>query len=138
MGVIMYELLIGVTPFFSSNRNMLFAKIQKSKVVFPDRKKYKIDYSDEFSDLVTQLLKKDKTKRLGSGPNDCEEIMQHPFFKDIDFVKLANKELEPPFKPNIPEKDYTKFFNAEQGIDETRLNRREKQIVKLVIQKQLP
>jgi len=52
MGVIMYELLIGVTPFFNSNRNMLFAKIQKSKVVFPDRKKYKIDFSDELADLI--------------------------------------------------------------------------------------
>lgn len=52
MGVIMYELLIGVTPFFNRNRNMLFAKIQKSKVVFPDRRKYKIDYSDEMMDLI--------------------------------------------------------------------------------------
>ena len=44
-------------------------------------------------------------------------------------MKLENRELEPPFKPNIPEKDYTKFFNAEQGIDETVLKRKERNIV---------
>lgn len=46
LGIIMYEMLIGVTPFFNKNRNALFTKIQNSKVVFPDRKKYKIEYSD--------------------------------------------------------------------------------------------
>ena len=44
---------------------MLLLKIQKAKVVFPDRKKYKIDYSDEIMDLVTKLLDRDRTKRLG-------------------------------------------------------------------------
>jgi serine/threonine protein kinase len=40
-------MLIGVTPFFNKNREMLLLKIQKARVVFPDRKKYKIEYSDE-------------------------------------------------------------------------------------------
>ena len=44
-------MLIGVTPFFNKNKNMLLTKIVNSKVVFPDRKKYKIDYSDELQDL---------------------------------------------------------------------------------------
>ena len=38
--------------FFDRNKNMLFYKIQKAKVVFPDRKKYRIDYSDEIVDLI--------------------------------------------------------------------------------------
>ena len=59
LGIIIYELLIGVTPFFNRNKNMLLEKITKSKVVFPDRKKYKIAFSDELMDLVGQLLKKD-------------------------------------------------------------------------------
>ena len=48
MGVLMYELMIGVTPFFNKNKNQLYSKIKRSKVVFPDRKKYKVDYSDEW------------------------------------------------------------------------------------------
>jgi len=62
----MYEMLIGVTPFFNKNKNMLLTKIKNSKVIFPDRKKYKIDYSDDLMDLITKLLDKDKSTRLGS------------------------------------------------------------------------
>jgi serine/threonine protein kinase len=60
IGVLMYEMLIGVTPFFNKNKNMLLTKIKNSKVIFPDRKKYKIDYSDDLMDLITKLLDKDK------------------------------------------------------------------------------
>ena len=46
-------MLIGVTPFFNRKREVLLSKIQKSKLVFPDRKKYKIKYSDQIMDLIT-------------------------------------------------------------------------------------
>ena len=83
IGVLMYEMLIGVTPFFNKNKNMLLTKIKQSKVIFPDRKKYKIDYSDDLMDLIIKLLDKDKATRLGS-KGDAEEILSHPFFKDLN------------------------------------------------------
>jgi len=52
IGVLIYEMLIGVTPFFNKNKNVLLTKIQTAKVVFPDRKRYKIDYSDQIMDLI--------------------------------------------------------------------------------------
>ena len=79
LGIIMYEMLIGLTPFFNKNRNALFTKIQNSKVVFPDRKKYKIEYSDGIMNLIESLLNKDKSKRLGS-KDDFVEILSHPYF----------------------------------------------------------
>lgn len=75
LGVLIYEMLIGVTPFFNKNKNMLMQKINNQKVVFPDRKKYKINYSDEIMDLIAKLLEKDKSKRLGSGKDDFVEIL---------------------------------------------------------------
>jgi len=39
---------------------MLFTKIKNSKVIFPDRKKYKIDYSDDLMSFVQSLLVKEK------------------------------------------------------------------------------
>ena len=56
VGVLIYEMLIGVTPFFNRNQNVLMSKIQSANFVFPDRNKYKIDYSDEVQDLVVKLL----------------------------------------------------------------------------------
>jgi hypothetical protein len=90
---------------------MLFTKIKNSKVIFPDRKKYKIDYSDELMDLVNSLLVKEKEKRLGA-EGDFKTILAHPFFSGIDFEALIAGKIEPPFKPQIEEGDFTKFFNT--------------------------
>ncbi len=51
-------MLIGVTPFYNRNRNMLLMKIKNSKVIFPDKTKYKIDYSPEIEDLINKVSQK--------------------------------------------------------------------------------
>ena len=66
VGVMIYEMLIGVTPFFNRNRQVLNSKIKHSRIVFPDRKTYRITYSDELVDLVSKLLKKERHERLGA------------------------------------------------------------------------
>lgn len=83
VGILIYEMLIGVTPFFNKNRQLLQSKIKHAKVVFPDRRQYRIEYSNELVDLVLQLLKKDRTQRLGS-KRGADEILEHPFFKGIN------------------------------------------------------
>jgi serum/glucocorticoid-regulated kinase 2 len=90
IGVLIYEMLIGVTPFYNRNRNMLLMKIKNSKVIFPDRTRYRIDYSDEIVDLIVGLLAKEKTKRLGF-KDDGKEVLAHPFFASLDLEKLEKK-----------------------------------------------
>lgn len=109
-------MLIGVTPFYNRNRNMLLMKIKNSKVIFPDKNKYKIDYSNEIEDLINKLLTKDKTKRLGY-QGDGEEVLSHPFFADLDIQRLYLQELEAPFKPEISTDHLdVKYFNAKSDI----------------------
>ena len=91
-------MLIGVTPFFNRNRQVLMSKIKHSKIVFPDRKTYRITYSDEIVDLISKLLRKDKATRLGA-KNDSEEILAHPWFADINMTLLMEKTMTPPFMP---------------------------------------
>lgn len=69
LGILIYEMLIGVTPFYNKERRLLLLKIRQSRVVFPDKRKYRIDYSDEFMDIVMKLLDKNRETRLGSGEN---------------------------------------------------------------------
>jgi len=68
-------------------------------------------------DLINRLLTKDKSKRLGAGPNGLEDILNHPFFSDIDLDAIENKQIEASFKPTISEEltelDLKKFFNTE-------------------------
>ena len=131
LGILIYEMLIGVTPFFNKNKNMLLTKIKTAKVVFPDRKKYKIEYSDLVVDLIVKLLDKDRTKRLGA-KDDFVEILSHPVFKHIDIQKLEAKEIVPPFKPTINAEDMTKYFNVQEdkaAISDTYIPRENRKMV---------
>lgn len=101
-------------------------------MVFPDRKKYKIDYSDEIMDLVMQLLERDKTKRLGY-KDDFAEILSHPVFANIDIQKLEKGQIPPPFKPSINQKDISKYFNVQdssKAMQDTYIPRDNQKIVK--------
>lgn len=72
---------------------MLLMKIKNSKVIFPDKNKYKIEYSDEIVDCINQvilftndfiqLLQKNKVNRLGYA-GDGEEVLKHPFFQGLN------------------------------------------------------
>mmetsp|Transcript_4861 Transcript_4861/g.6437 ORF Transcript_4861/g.6437 Transcript_4861/m.6437 type:complete len:122 (-) Transcript_4861:513-878(-) len=91
-------MLIGVTPFYNKERRLLLLKIRQSRVVFPDKTRYRVDYSDEFTDVVMRLLDKNRETRLGSGPTGFQEIVNHPFFAGIDKEALLRRQLEPPLR----------------------------------------
>jgi len=96
LGILIYEMLIGVTPFYNKERRLLLLKIRQSRVVFPDKTRYRVDYSDEFTDIVLRLLDKNRETRLGSGPTGYLEIVNHPFFASINKDALMRREVEPP------------------------------------------
>lgn len=114
LGILIYEMLIGVTPFYNRSRNLMLMKIQQSKIIFPNKQKYKIDYSDEVQDVICKLLSKKKNKRLGA-IDDAEEILSHPWFADIDVKKLLERKLKPPFVPEFEDILDTKYFGAKMG-----------------------
>jgi len=41
--------------------------------------------SKDAKDLILNLLNRNPNKRLGAGPRDATEIMEHSFFKGIDW-----------------------------------------------------
>ena len=94
VGVLIYEMLLGRSPFFSINMVRLQEKIRRGKISFPDPAKYNIKISAEIKDIICKLLLVDRTKRLGA--NGVDEIMQHPFFASIDFDALLRREITPP------------------------------------------
>ncbi len=54
----------------------------------------------EARSVLTGLLDRDPARRLGAG--GAEEIKRHPFYhKHIDFKKLLQKKIQPPFKPKV-------------------------------------
>ena len=67
----------------------------------------------EARDLCTRLLMKDPLQRLGSEPTDAEELKCHPWFEVIDWSKIENKLLVPPYKPQLDNMNDVKHFPPE-------------------------
>ncbi|KAF8383250.1 akt-1 [Pristionchus pacificus] len=107
VGVVMYEMMCGRLPFFSKDHKRLFELIMVSDLRFPSK------ISQEAKQLLQGLLVKDPAQRLGGGPDDALEITQQPFFESIDWPKLYNKEIEPPFKPLVQSDTDTTYFDRE-------------------------
>ena len=100
LGVLLYEMLLGIPPFRNKNQHVLFQYITTKEVLFPDPKKYNINISEEAKDVIRKLLSKKPSERLGA-KGDVDEVMSHPFFKSINVEKLTKKELVPEYKPPI-------------------------------------
>ena len=84
--------------------------------MFPDKTKFKIDYSDDIMDLIIKLLDKDRTTRLGT-QGGAKEILSHQLFKTWDPNKVYNKTMEPPFMPEVTEGNGMQFFNMDNKAE---------------------
>lgn len=93
--MLLYEMLTGLPPFYDENTNAMYGKILSDPLVFPDSD----IVPDAARDLLTKLLNRDATKRMGV--NGASEIKAHPFFHSIDWRKLLDRKYEPTFKPNV-------------------------------------
>ena len=69
--------------------------------------------SPEARDLCTKLLIKNPLERLGGQEDDAEAIKCHPWFDCIDWKKIENKMLAPPYKPQLDSSDDVKHFPSE-------------------------
>ena len=56
-------------------------------------------FTSEAKSLLTGLLNRDQSKRLGSSSNDASDIMSHPFFRDISWSDLRERKVPPVYKP---------------------------------------
>ena len=114
IGILMFELLFSVTPFWSRNKFEMQKKIIQGKFVFPDRKKYQFVYSQEIVHVINDLLNGDKNKRLGA-QGGAKEVLAHPYFSDVDTNAYLQKKIKPPFKPNFQSKrGLEDFFNVKK------------------------
>lgn len=95
LGALLYEMLTGLPPFYCREREKLFEKIRKGNLDYP---RYLSEYAQV---LLRGLLTKDPKRRLGSGPDDANEIKSQLFFKDIEWERLMKGEIPPPWDPQI-------------------------------------
>jgi serum/glucocorticoid-regulated kinase 2 len=113
-GILLYEMIVGKTPFFSRNRSQMFHSITNNQVNFPN------GFPPDAVDIITKLLHKDPKERIGcSTPEDgstleeasLKEFQAHPYFAKIDWDKMMAKTLDPPYKPTVKNDMDTKYVH---------------------------
>ena len=85
-GILLYEMLCGLPPFYMENFDKMYDMIKNSQVKFPKR----INLSDSAKDIIQKLLEKNPKKRLRYHKR-IEEIKTHPFFVKLTLMQLNKR-----------------------------------------------
>ena len=104
LGVLLYEMIVGNTPFIDSSPMKLYQKIKKGKISFPKH------INKNAKRIIKHFLNVDMNKRLGCNKRGILEILEEPFFKDFDWERLLHRTLVPPFIPKVNREKY--IFNS--------------------------
>ncbi|KAK5165403.1 serine/threonine protein kinase, AGC [Saxophila tyrrhenica] len=96
LGILIYEMLFGTTPFKGKNRNATFANILRDEVPFPEGSGHP-HTSNLCKSLIRKLLIKDELRRLGSRAG-ASDVKAHPFFRSTSWALLRHS--KPPIVPN--------------------------------------
>uniref|UniRef100_A0A087XNM1 protein kinase C n=1 Tax=Poecilia formosa TaxID=48698 RepID=A0A087XNM1_POEFO len=107
LGVLIYEMLVGESPFPGDDEEEVFDSIVNDEVRYPRF------LSTEAIGIMRRLLRRNPERRLGSGEKDAEEVKKQPFFRNVDWEALLQRKVPPPFVPSIRSKEDVSNFDEE-------------------------
>uniref|UniRef100_A0A8C5MN12 Uncharacterized protein n=1 Tax=Leptobrachium leishanense TaxID=445787 RepID=A0A8C5MN12_9ANUR len=110
VGVMFYRMLTGRDPFYGENDEKLRENIRYGTVMSPWR------VPSSATKLIKSLLTKLPDRRLGS-QKGAQDVKDHPFFTEINWMDLLAKKIQPPFTPSLsgPEdvSNFERMFTTE-------------------------
>ena len=113
LGVLLYEMLTGLPPYYDEDVPKMYKKILQEPLRFPD------GFDRDAKDLLIGLLSRDPKRRLGY--NGAHEIKRHPFFSQLSWKRLLMKGYIPPYKPPVTSaidtSNFDQEFTREKPID---------------------
>ncbi|GAA5895290.1 hypothetical protein JCM8208_005964 [Rhodotorula glutinis] len=108
VGILVYEMLYGCTPFKGSNRHATFSNVLRNEPGFPDHPAT----TTLCKSLIKKLLCKDEHKRLGS-QSGASEVKQHKWFASISWGLLRHQ--KPPIVPQIKNAENANFRSMRES-----------------------
>lgn len=105
LGILVFELMVGNTPFYADDPLAAYKKILNTEPNMPSI------LSRPAKSLITKLLKKDQLKRLGNTMEGVQAIFHHIWFSGFDWDALERREMDAPFVPKVEDKEDTSNFD---------------------------
>jgi serine/threonine protein kinase len=106
-GILVYEMLAGIPPFYDDNTNRMYRRIMNEEISYPP------NFPPKAEDLVNALCNRDAAARLGASERDVEEIKEHPFFASISWDRVLQRQYTPEWVPHIDSEQDTSHFDQE-------------------------
>mmetsp|Transcript_16429 Transcript_16429/g.29091 ORF Transcript_16429/g.29091 Transcript_16429/m.29091 type:complete len:526 (+) Transcript_16429:232-1809(+) len=101
LGVLTYEMLYRVPPFFHRDRKTMLNKILECKLEFPKPSEKQPSVSTKANEFIAALLKYEERDRLGFGSAGAHNVKAHPFFQPLEWSKVAASAYEPEYVPEL-------------------------------------
>ncbi|KAL9032008.1 MAG: hypothetical protein Q9196_000021 [Gyalolechia fulgens] len=96
LGILIFEMLCGFTPFWDAGSHMkIYENILKGKVKYPPY------IHPDAQDLLQRLITSDLTKRLGNLHAGSKDVMDHAWFAEVTWERLARKDIDAPYVPPV-------------------------------------
>ncbi|XP_055324971.1 serine/threonine-protein kinase N isoform X6 [Sitodiplosis mosellana] len=107
LGVLIFEMLVGESPFPGDDEEEVFDSIVNDEVRYPRF------LSLEAIAIMRRLLRKNPERRLGSSERDAEDVKKQAFFRHILWDDLLLRKVKPPFVPTIRHMEDVSNFDEE-------------------------
>jgi serine/threonine protein kinase/CRP-like cAMP-binding protein len=107
LGVLIYEMVIGDSPFATKQDDHLGV----CRNILQERIKFPIDCDPAWKEIVQALLQKQQDKRAICAPGcSLRDVRKFEWFKDFDWVALSGKTMSAPWKPELSHEIDSKYF----------------------------
>ncbi|XP_068628012.1 cAMP-dependent protein kinase catalytic subunit alpha-like [Battus philenor] len=107
LGILIYEMLSGNTPFYDSRTEKIYDKILEGHYKFPRC------INSDCRKLIKSLLQLDPLKRMGCLKNGAYDIKIHSWFLGVSWHSILQQTIQPPFIPPIPpDRDFSILTDA--------------------------
>ncbi|GBM00250.1 Serine/threonine-protein kinase N [Araneus ventricosus] len=107
LGVLIYEMMVGESPFPGDDEEEVFDSIVNDEVRYPTF------LSLESIAIMRRLLRKNPERRLGASERDAEDVKKQAFFRNIHWDDLLMRKIKPPFVPTVKGAEDVSNFDEE-------------------------
>ncbi|OQR90836.1 cAMP-dependent protein kinase catalytic subunit [Achlya hypogyna] len=114
-GVLIYEMVVGSSPFCGNNPS---DQVQICRNILKEPLRFPSWVSGACKDVVSKLLERDVSKRLGCNHGGTNAIRVHPWFHGIEWDKIYKKKEPAPWLPTLSDPLDASKFAAIDEIDD--------------------